>query len=69
MEKIMHIEGMSCGHCQKRVETALNALDGVNATVDLERQIATVTGPTLTDETLKNAVVDAGYEVTSIETK
>lgn len=69
MEKIMHIEGMSCGHCQKRVETALNALDGVNATVDLERQIATVTGATLTDETLKNAVVDAGYEVTSIETK
>ena len=33
-EKIIKIEGMACGHCSARVEKALNAIDGVSATVD-----------------------------------
>ena len=36
MKKTMIVEGMSCGHCSARVEKALNALEGVKATVDLE---------------------------------
>lgn len=68
MKKVMHIEGMTCGHCQKRVEDALNNLDGVKAEVNLEERIANVevTG-NADDELLKNTVVDAGYEVVSIE--
>ena len=35
MNKLMKIEGMMCAHCSGRVEKALNALEGVTATVDL----------------------------------
>lgn len=68
MKKVLHIEGMSCAHCQKHVSDALNALDGVQATVDLENAKADVeiTG-SVSDDTLKKAVTDAGYTVTSIE--
>ena len=68
MTKTMTIEGMMCMHCQGRVEKALNALDGVTATVDLEAKTATVTCPEGTDDAaLKKAVTDAGYEVVSIQ--
>jgi Cu+-exporting ATPase len=67
-QKIMLIEGMSCGHCSMRVEKALNALEGVNAKVDLAEKKATVN---ITNETnnelLKKAVEDAGYEVKEIK--
>lgn len=67
MTKTISIEGMSCGHCSARVEKALNALDGVTATVDLDAKTATVQlSGTVSDEALKNAIVDAGYEVTGI---
>ena len=36
MEKKMNIEGMMCPHCQKHVSQALNSIEGVKATVDLE---------------------------------
>jgi copper chaperone CopZ len=39
-KKIMKIEGMTCGHCQARVEKALNAISGVTANVDLKKKIA-----------------------------
>ena len=57
-----------CSHCTGRVDKALNALDGVTATVSLEDKVAYVTvDGAVTDEELKKAVVDAGYEVTGIE--
>lgn len=67
MTKKMMIEGMSCGHCSARVEKALNAIEGVSATVNLEEKCAqiTVTG-SISDETLTKAVTDAGYEVVSV---
>lgn len=68
MEKTIVIEGMSCGHCTARVEKALNSLDGVNATVDLDKKSAFVTlSKDISDDILKKAVVDAGYEVISVE--
>lgn len=67
MEKKMMIEGMSCGHCSARVEKALNALEGVSAKVDLEAKCAAIsTEGKVSDEQLKAAVVDAGYEVVSL---
>ena len=67
MTKTMTIEGMSCGHCSARVEKALNALEGVTATVDLESKTAAVQiSGDVSDDALKNAVVEAGYEVTGI---
>lgn len=68
MKKTLTIEGMSCMHCQKRVSDALNALDGVNATVDLDAGKAKVELPDgMDDETLRHAVEEAGYDVTAIE--
>ncbi len=67
MEKKMIIEGMACGHCSARVEKALNALSGVSATVDLEAKCATITTDgSMSDEQLKAAVTEAGYEVVSL---
>ena len=67
MTKTMVIEGMMCAHCQAHVEKALNALDGVSATVNLEAKTATVSlDAPVSDDVLKNAVVQAGYEVVSI---
>ena len=66
--RTMKIEGMMCMHCSGRVEKALNAIDGVSATVDLEAKTAHVTAePQVEDSALKAAVEDAGYEVISIE--
>ena len=67
MTKTMKIEGMMCPHCSGRVEKALNALEGATAVVDLQAGTATVTMTAeISDEVLTKAVVDAGYEVTSI---
>lgn len=66
--RTMKIEGMMCTHCSGRVEKALNAIEGVSATVNLEAKTATVTSePQIEDSVLKAAVEDAGYEVTGIE--
>ena len=68
MEKIVNIEGMMCGHCVAHVDKALNAIDGVSAQVSLEDKRAVCTlSKEVPDEVLKNAVVEAGYEVTSIQ--
>lgn len=68
MNKKMTIEGMSCGHCSARVEKALNGIPGVKATVNLEEKTAYIElGGNVSDDTLKKAVEDAGYEVTDIE--
>lgn len=67
MKKNIQIEGMSCGHCSAHVEKALNGIEGVSATVDLEAKTAYVeiTGD-VSDDVLKKAVEDAGYEVVGI---
>ncbi len=67
MTKTMKIEGMMCGHCTGRVNKALNALEGVEATVSLEDKAAyvTLTGE-VSDELLKKTVEDEGYQVLEI---
>lgn len=70
MQKVITINSMSCEHCRARVEKALNSIEGVSAIVDLKNQNAAVTLTRhVDDEELKNAVIDAGYEVVSIENK
>ena len=67
MKKEMLVVGMSCGHCSARVEKALNAIDGVTATVDLDKKIAFIErAKEVPDSSLKAAVEDAGYEVVEI---
>ena len=69
MKKTLKIEGMMCGHCEMHTKKALEALDGVTkaevshktgtAVVTLEKEVS--------DEVLKKAVADQGYEVTDIQ--
>ncbi len=64
MEKKIKIEGMSCSHCSARVEKALNAIDGIKASVNLEEKIATLTlTKEVRDAVIKEAVEDAGFTV------
>lgn len=59
------VKGMMCGHCQARVKKALEGVSGVtSADVDLEGAKATVAcGTGVSEDALKKAIVDAGYEV------
>ena len=67
MKKEIVIDGMMCMHCQARVEKALNAIEGVDAKVDLEKKTAFVTCPdTLDPQVLTKTVTDAGYTVIKI---
>ena len=64
-KKTVTIKGMMCAHCVSHVEKALTAL-GVQADVDLATGTAVVTGD-VSDDALRKAVTDAGYEVVDIE--
>ena len=65
MEKTLKIEGMMCMHCSGRVQKALEAIDGVaSANVSHETGTAVVTlNQNVSDDVLKKAVTDAGYQV------
>ncbi|HJH62458.1 MAG TPA: heavy metal translocating P-type ATPase [Firmicutes bacterium] len=66
MEKKVIVEGMMCQNCVNHVTKALNGLPGVTAQVDLASKTATVTGE-VSDEAIRAAVAEAGYQVTSIQ--
>lgn len=69
MEKTLKIEGMMCGHCEMHVKKALEALDGVKKTeVSHKTGTAVVTlEKEISDDVLKKAVADQGYQVTDIQ--
>jgi len=62
---VLPIEGMSCATCVGRVEKALAALPGVQATVNLSSEHADITfdSTRVTAPALAEAVVRAGYDV------
>lgn len=60
------VDGMSCQHCVKAVEGALNKLDGVrSAAVDLGKGTARVEydESRVKPEQMKAAIEDQGYDV------
>ncbi len=71
MKKIIHIEGMCCEHCAKRVENALSAVSGVvSADVKLKKKIAVVRSrEEIDDAEISKVISEAGYTVTAIENK
>ena len=67
MKKKIMIEGMSCGHCVKHVQEALEGLNGVSSVeVNLAGKYAVVE-TTVEDSQLQEVIDDAGYDVLSIE--
>ena len=64
MTTTLNIEGMSCEHCAAHVKEALEAIAGVSsARVNLKEKNAQVEhGDSVTVDSLKAAVNEAGYE-------
>lgn len=67
MENItLNVNGMSCGHCVKAVETSVGALAGVQeVNVDLaEAKVAVAyDAATVTVDQIKETIDDQGYDV------
>ncbi len=68
MEKTLRIEGMMCQHCVAHVQKALQGVQGVEGVdVQLKKKRAIVTlAETVADETLVQAIEEAGYTVKKI---
>lgn len=69
MKKELSVEGMMCQNCVKHVTHALEEIPGAEQiSVSLEEKKAMVTVPdTVTDDDLKAAISEAGYDVTEIK--
>ena len=67
-KKYIYITGMVCQNCSKHVTEALKAVDGVGKVkVDLMRgQAVVIVADSVSEATLVNTVVNAGYGVTEI---
>ena len=59
MQKVMKLEGMSCGHCKAKVEDALGALPGTFATANpKDGTVNIIVGDTITDRQLIDAITE-----------
>ena len=59
----LDLEGMTCASCAARIETSLNKLEGVDATVNFATEQATVRSENqIAVEALVGAVRSAGYD-------
>jgi len=67
--KIVNIEGMTCEHCAKKIENALeNLVDVSNVKVDLKKKQAVVNYDSTVDEILLTETIEKlGYTVTGIK--
>jgi copper chaperone CopZ len=60
------VPGISCGHCKNAIESEVRDLPGVeSAVVDIEARVVVVEG-SASEEAVRSAVVEAGYEVDSV---
>ena len=59
------VSGMTCSHCVLSVDEEVSEVAGVDAVdVDLTTGRLSVSGDGFSDESVRDAVADAGYEVT-----
>lgn len=65
MQTTLNVRGMTCGHCEKAVKSALSELKGVtDVTVDLSSGKVDVTFEgDVTEAQMKEAIEDQGYDV------
>jgi copper ion binding protein len=59
------VEGMSCGHCEKRVEEAVSAIAGVKGVMasHVKRSVVVSTKGAVSREAIVAAIGSAGYQV------
>ena len=64
----LSVSGMTCENCARKVENALNSLEGIWAKVDISTHKATVRCKEEPDERLlARTVMEAGYVVTDMK--
>lgn len=67
------VKGMVCSFCAQGIKKTFMRKDGVEKVdVDLDKKLVTITtaqGVSLKDSDLTESIVDAGYEVVTIERK
>ena len=69
-EKVIGIEGMTCGNCKIRVEQALDSIEGAVSEVNLHHNRATLKMTReATDDEIRSALVGSDYKITSISAK
>lgn len=70
-KKLIYVEGMHCMHCASTVEKAVKELDGIKeAKINLDKKLCTAKlSGEVSDENIMEAIKNAGFNVTSIETK
>ncbi|GHI89577.1 heavy-metal-associated domain-containing protein [Streptomyces xanthophaeus] len=61
---VYRVTGMTCGHCEGAVTSELSALPGVTSVkaVAATGEVTVVSAAELTDEDVRAAVDEAGYE-------
>src|SRR4051812_34326423 len=62
--QVYAVSGMTCGHCVSSVSAQIGKVEGVSGVqVDLAAGAVTVSGSGFSDEQIRAAVQDAGYEM------
>lgn len=57
------VAGMSCGHCKTAVTEEVEQVAGVDGVeVDLDSKLVVVRGEDLSDDAVRAAISEAGYE-------
>lgn len=68
METILIVDGMTCSHCEASVTKALKEVKGVESVdVDLSTKEVKVNHEDVSNEKLKEAVEDIGFDVSEIK--
>jgi copper chaperone len=57
------VPGIHCGHCAAAIKEEVSSVEGVEGVdVDLEAKVVTIRGQALSDESLRQAIEEAGYQ-------
>jgi copper chaperone len=58
------VPAVHCGHCAAAIKEEVSSVEGVEGIdVDLDAKVVTIRGHALSDEALREAIEEAGYEV------
>jgi copper chaperone len=61
--KTYTVPAIHCGHCAAAIKEEVSEVEGVEAVdVDLDAKVVTIRGEALSDEALREAIEEAGYE-------
>ena len=57
------VPGIHCAHCAMSIREEVSEVEGVDSVdVDLDTKVVTIHGTELSDERVREAIAEAGYE-------